>query len=374
LIYLSARTWIARPLRAAMDVTRQFASGDLTARVQSGSNDEFGRLMRAIDEMKQNLVGIVRKVHESAGDVSAAATELSTSAGKVAKGSQSQCDAAGTAAQAVEQNTSSITAVADTAEEVRALSHASLERTAVGNESLAKLVGDLEVAGNSVSDIAKAVAEFVASTDTITAMTRQVKEIAEQTNLLALNAAIEAARAGEAGRGFAVVADEVRKLSTLSGQTGNHISTKVDEISTAITRAFEIAEETAKREAGAVTTSNTRIQSVLSDLQGVFDRMRGSADELGRSAMLIRGQVSESLVHLQFQDRVSQILTHVSESVSQLPSFLAAADGEDPLRLTPIDTARILADLRGRYTAVEEHEAHASKKATGVQTSSVTFF
>jgi methyl-accepting chemotaxis protein len=245
---------------------------------------------------------------------------------------------------------------------------------ATSNDRLKEVVSYLDTALQDKQRIMNAIQTLVGFIQEMKAMATEVARIADQTNLLALNAAIEAARAGEAGRGFAVVADEVRKLSTLSGQTGNHISTKVDEISTAITRAFEIAEETAKREAGAVTTSNTRIQSVLSDLQGVFDRMRGSADELGRSAMLIRGQVSESLVHLQFQDRVSQILTHVSESVSQLPSFLAAADGEDPLRLTPIDTARILADLRGRYTAVEEHEAHASKKATGVQTSSVTFF
>lgn len=239
---------------------------------------------------------------------------------------------------------------------------------------LQEVVSYLDAALHDKQRIIAAIQTLVGFIKEMKAMATEVARIADQTNLLALNAAIEAARAGDAGRGFAVVADEVRKLSTLSGQTGNHISTKVDEISVAITRTFEIAEETAKREEGAVTNSNSKIQSVLTDLKATFDRMQANADDLGKSALLIRGQVSDSLVHLQFQDRVNQILAHVTDSISQLPDFLVRPEGTDTIRLSPIDTARILADLQGRYTAVEEHQAHSSRKPTAVQESSITFF
>ncbi len=223
LIYLAARTWVARPLRRAMDFTGRLAAGDLTARLEAKSGDEIGRLLRATSEMNENLVGIVRQVHGSAEEVSQAASELSASAEQVAHGSHRQSDAAIAAAEAVEQGTASIAATAETAEEVRKLSHGSLESTAKGNQSLLKMVAELDRAGVSVQEIAVAVTEFVRSTSTITAMTRQVKEIAEQTNLLALNAAIEAARAGEQGRGFAVVADEVRKLAEKSARSASEI-------------------------------------------------------------------------------------------------------------------------------------------------------
>src|SRR6185436_16076839 len=106
--------WITRPLRGAMDFTARLAGGDLTARLEAHSDDEIGRLLRAIGDMNQNLVGIVRQVHGSAEEVSRAASQLSASAEQVAQGSQHQGAAATAAARAVEEGTSSIAATAET--------------------------------------------------------------------------------------------------------------------------------------------------------------------------------------------------------------------------------------------------------------------
>ena len=223
LIHFAVRAWVTRPLNAAVNFTGRLASGDLTARLDVSSNDEIGRLLRSIEEMNRNLVAIVGQVHGSAREVSQAASHLSGLAEQVAGGSKHQSDAATAATHAVEASGEGMKVMANTAQEVHERAQASLLSTASGSEGLSKMVTELRRGGASVQEIAVAVREFVVSTDSITAMTRQVKEIAEQTNLLALNAAIEAARAGEQGRGFAVVADEVRKLAEKSAAAASQI-------------------------------------------------------------------------------------------------------------------------------------------------------
>jgi methyl-accepting chemotaxis protein len=279
------------------------ADGDLSKRVPVQSADEIGQTAEAFNALVASFQGIVGQVHGYANQVSLAAVSLTANAEGIAQSSQQQSDAAANTASAVDEMSASISSVADSANEVSRQSLDSLERAGHGQQSLQEMIGEIAHVENAVQQMATSVEAFVKSAQTIASMTQQVRDIAEQTNLLALNAAIEAARAGEQGRGFAVVADEVRKLAEKSAQSASQI----DVVTKTLADQSVHVEKSIQRGIQSLRSSQTHMQSVA----GVLAQSNQSVESVNRGVDGITASVNE-------QKQVSQEIVRNVESIAAM--------------------------------------------------------
>ncbi|MFZ6801057.1 methyl-accepting chemotaxis protein [Undibacterium sp. Di24W] len=233
-------------------------------------------------------------------------------------------------------------------------------------KELAPVITSLSKMIDSKDELLVCIRDMAKSTADMHTMANEVRQIAAQTNLVALNAAIEAARVGDAGRGFAVVAEEVRRLSKSSAETGKNITERVAQIREVVKQALSAADRATINDKKVLEISGAVVGDVLSHVETMGD----AATKMREHGNVIRNDVENLLVSLQFQDRISQVLQVVSADIQRMQETINQISGG----ALP-DTALWMSELQSTYTMTDELRSHGDPNlAIEKDNTEITFF
>ena len=291
-------------------VARVEAELDLTARVPVRRDDEIGKMGVALNRLLDRLQANLKTVAQMAGHLSQSADNLSEASRQVADSSEAQSSAASSMAAGVEELTVSINHVGDRATHTRERVAYAGKLATEGEGVVVKTVEDIDAIALSVSSSAELINRLETQSREIASVVNVIKEVADQTNLLALNAAIEAARAGEQGRGFAVVADEVRKLAERTGNSTREI-----------TDTISVMRDGAQAASSAMMNAVEQVTASVSRASGACDMIR----KIGEGSREAVGMVSEITDAIHEQSASSTSVAQSVERIAQMAEQSTAA-------------------------------------------------
>ena len=314
MLYLLTRSLVIRPLRGLMTVAERIAEGNLSEPINSHSQDEIGVLMGNMATMQGALKAMISEAASNSDQVSHEAGQLATASQQVSVASSQQSDAATAMAVSVEQLSVSIRQVADSVARADQLAAEAGRLSDQSNAKVQNTVKDIRQVADSVNDSTQLVHQLSDSSHQIASVSNVIREIADQTNLLALNAAIEAARAGEQGRGFAVVADEVRKLAERTRQSTEEIAHMVGNIQR-LTDQVTARMETCRDQASAGSRNAGEAGEAMANIRDSANQVMAA---LGDIYVAIREQNSTGEQVAINVERVAQMAEENSAAVSQV--------------------------------------------------------
>ena len=289
------------PLRQTLRAAERVASGDLTQNLQVNRRDELGQLQASMQRMTQGLRELIGGIGDGVTQIASAAEQLSAVTEQTSAGVNNQKVETDQVATAMNQMTATVHEVARNAEQASEAALMADQQAREGDRVVGEAVAQIERLAGEVINSSEAMNQLKAESDKIGSVLDVIKSVAQQTNLLALNAAIEAARAGEAGRGFAVVADEVRSLAQRTQQSTEEIEELIAGLQSGTQRVASVMDNSRQltdssveltRRAGSsletITRTVSSIQAMNQQIATAAEEQTAVAEEINRSVMNVR--------------------------------------------------------------------------------------
>lgn len=363
---------LLKPLKKVVNVANQVANGELIDVDLETSKDEIGKLSESIRTMVANLQHIILNIRNTSNHVSSAANQLTVHAGEtynsstnialdmnqITQNAEASMTMTEETAAAMEETATGIQQIADSANVAAESSISASQASERGNEVVQQVIAQMELINDSVEQIGTTINGLHVNTKKISEIVSLITAIADQTNLLALNAAIEAARAGEHGKGFAVVADEVRRLAEQSSQSATEIYNLISSIqsdSNASITVMEKGKEDVRvgmaftNEVGEIfkeiLTSSEEVASQIREISAASQQISASSEEVAASVNNIKQSAEQSA---EFSSNVS------NSTQEQLSTMQEVKDASSSLG----KTAEELQGLVAKFKLENDHNGH----------------
>ena len=293
---------ITCPLNTAVTAMKDISEGegDLTCRLEISGTDEIGQLASSFNGFITKMQDVIREVTASTSQLSAAAEEMSMITGETRTGVQRQQSETALVATAINEMSSTVHEVAQNAEKAASGANQADNQSEQGKQIVSSTVSSIKTLASEVETAATVIAQLEKDSESIGSVLEVIRGIAEQTNLLALNAAIEAARAGEQGRGFAVVADEVRSLASRTQESTQEIQAMIERLqkgSRDAVTAMEAGQEQAQQTVEQASQAETSLSEISSAVAQI-NEMNAHIAEASRQQGEVVEEINKNIVNI----------------------------------------------------------------------------
>ncbi|QDU32095.1 Methyl-accepting chemotaxis protein PctA [Poriferisphaera corsica] len=333
LYYLGGK--IANPIKQVVDGMNDISQGDgdLTKRLARQTDDEVGDLADAFNTFAEKVHDIIAQVTETTQQVASAATQIASSSEEIAQGMSEQSAQVTEVSSAIEEMSASITEVATRSNDAHENSNKAKSTAVTGSDIVSQTIQGIEQIASDASQVGSLIGNLGSQAQRIGEIIVVINDISDQTNLLALNAAIEAARAGEHGRGFAVVADEVRKLADRTTKATDDITELIGNIQQGTNDAItQMDASKGNVERGVQTATDAgsslseiidgadNVSSLIQTIAAAAEQQSAAAEEISSNIQSISAVTAQSR---EGTDQAAQAANHLSEKADQLKQLVS---------------------------------------------------